>query len=185
MDNIIFKRELNLIPRELLLKKEARRKRTHITILLMVFFFCFFSLYFYPERMINSYQRRLEEKKETFLSVERDKKLLYSLRERSRDYTGQKEAISIIEERTASPLFILSEIGSILPPGVKVESFHLLGKQRLDIAFQVQNPLQVADLSVLLSESGNYEVEDLTTIPLEEGEETVRFILFFIDTNSR
>ena len=121
----------------------------------------------------------MENKKSSYEAAQKNDELLMQLQDEKQHYRELQESLSLIAERTVSPVELLESLEQLLPAGVQLKSFHLRGKQRLELTFQVQDPLQVAKLSVLLGELNGFEVEGLTSVPLAEGNKTVSYILFF------
>ncbi len=179
MEKTFSKLEINLLPEEMRKKIVNRRERTRLKLAFAGSFLSLLILFYTPVILVNSYESRLENKKSSYEAGQKNYELLVQLQDEKQRYRELQESLSLIAERTVSPLELLESLGQLLPAGVQLKSFHLRGKQRLDLTFQVQDPLQVAKLSVLLGELNSFEIEDLTSVPLAEGNETVSYILFF------
>lgn len=178
MNNSCFKKEINLLPPALQSKIAVKRERTRFKVLLLGSSLSLLLLFYVPVMLLDSFEKRLEDSKAAYEEARKNEELLLYLQNEELYYRELQESLPVILERTVSPVEILKVLGQILPAGVEVQGFHLRGKQQLDLTFQVHDPLQVAQLSVLLGGLQGFEVEDLSSVPLAEGKETVSYILF-------
>ncbi|RJX28001.1 MAG: hypothetical protein C4554_03140 [Dethiobacter sp.] len=174
-----FKGEINLIPGDLLALRQKKREKYFLSVGLSITVLFFVVLYFYPEIIIRSYEHDLAHGKEIQDRVKNQEEQYKSLLSRKKECEHVAEVFKKIEKRTISIEELLNTFSSVLPRDIKIESFNLQGNERIDISFQVHNPVQVAELIVILNNLKTFRVENPVKMPLRDREEIVTFILYF------
>lgn len=178
----IYRQEINLIPQDFLLRRQKKKEKYYIFIAMVLITSSFVLLYLYPEIMIRRYENRVSQVMTALVETEAEEKKYASLLAYKEELEEKIRITEEIEKNTISPIELLDRLATLLPRGVLVDSFSF-NREKLNISFVVQNPVQVLELMTVLEELEIFHVEQPAVIPLMEREETVHFTLFFEERN--
>ncbi len=171
--------DLNFLPTCILQARRRRVQRLYLILSAWGVALVLGAAIYAPFYVAGSYCTQIEDYREQYRELEAARPYYEQLQRTKAQFSLQTQTIELINEQRVEVVELIDGISRILPPGVHVTMMEVDASSGVHLKFEVESPVQTAQVIVGLRSLGIFEQVEPTKVPLRYGREVIELKMHF------